>query len=83
MLSRDKLAPMALHVTPELEAKLEELAQRTHRDKAELLEEAVNNLVAYDQWFVRKVEGSIAAADAGQVVADEDVHGWIERRERS
>ena len=74
---------MALHVTPELEAKLEELARRTHRDKSELLEEAVNNLVAYDPWFVRKVESSIVAADSGQVVGDEDVRKWMDRRERS
>jgi predicted transcriptional regulator len=74
---------MAFHVTPDLEAKLDELAQRTHRDKSELLEEAVNNLVAYNQWFERKVNASQEAADQGDVVADEDVRGWLERRERS
>jgi predicted transcriptional regulator len=73
---------MAFHVTPELEAKLDELAQRTHRDKSELLEEAVNNLVAYNQWFERKVTASQEAADHGDVVADEDVRGWLEQRER-
>ena len=74
---------MALHVTPELEAKLEELAQRTHRDKNELLEEAVNNLVAYNQWFERKVSASAEAADRGELVADAEVREWLERRERS
>jgi predicted transcriptional regulator len=74
---------MAFHVTPDLEAKLDELAQRTHRDKSELLEEAGNNLVAYNQWFERKVNASQEAADQGDVVADEDVRGWLERRERS
>ena len=67
---------------PELEAKLDELAQRIHRDKSELLEEAVNNLLAYNQWFERKVGASQAAADHGEVVADEDVRGWLEQRER-
>ena len=80
---RAKLNLMAFHVTPDLEAKLDELAQRTHRDKSELLEEAVNNLVAYNQWFERKVNASQEAADQGDVVADKDVRGWLERRERS
>lgn len=74
---------MALHVTPELEAKLNELAKRTHRDQSELLEEAVNNLVAYNQWFESKVSASQQAADHGDVVADEDVRGWLDQRERS
>jgi predicted transcriptional regulator len=74
---------MALHVTPELEAKLEELAQRTHRDKSELLEEAVNNLLVYNQWFDCKVGASIDAANRGEIIADEDVRGWLDRRERS
>ncbi len=74
---------MAFHVTPELEAKLEELAQRTHRDTNELLEEAVNNLLVYNQWFERKVGASIEAANRGEIVADEDVREWLDRRERS
>ena len=80
---RDRLTLMALHVTPELEAKLEGLAQPTHGDKSELLEEAVNNLVGYSQCFARRVEGSIATADHGQCIADDEVRAWIEQRERS
>lgn len=60
---------MAFHVAPELEAKLDERAHRTHRDKSELLEEAVKNLVA--------------CKDHGDVVANGDVQGWLEQRERS
>lgn len=74
---------MALHVAPELEAKLEELAQRTHRDKNELLAEAVNNLVAYNQWFEGKVQASVEAADRGDLVDDQEVRAWLEQRERS
>ena len=44
-------------MTPETEAKLaNELAQRTHRGTEELLEEAVNHLVAYNEWFENKVK---------------------------
>jgi len=74
---------MELHIQPETEAKLNELAQRTHRDRSELLEEAVNHLLAYNEWLERKVNASIAAADRGEVVPNEDVRAWIRNRERS
>jgi predicted transcriptional regulator len=70
-------------MTPETEAKLNELAQRTHRGMEELLEEAVNHLVAYNEWFENKVRNSIAAAGRGEVVPDEEVRAWVEQRERS
>jgi predicted transcriptional regulator len=38
---------MELNMTPETEAKLNKLAERTHRDKDELLEEAVKRLLVY------------------------------------
>jgi predicted transcriptional regulator len=74
---------MAVHMTPETEAKLNELVERTHRGKEELLEEAVNHLIAYNGWFELKVKNSLAAAERGETVPDEDVRAWIEQRERS
>jgi predicted transcriptional regulator len=74
---------MELHMTPETEAKLNELAERTRRGTDELLEEAVHHLLVYNQWLERKVNNSLAAADAGEVVLNEDVLAWIDQRERS
>ena len=70
-------------MTPEIEAKLNELAERTHRAKDELLEEAVEHLFAYNEWFERKVRDSLAAAERGETIPDEEVRAWIEKRERS
>jgi len=77
------LRVMELHVTPETEAKLNELAERTHRGKEELLEEAVNHLVAYNEWLDRKVKDSLAGVERGETVSDEDVRSWMEQRERA
>jgi predicted transcriptional regulator len=55
---------MELTLAAETQAKLNELARRTHRGTDELLEEAVEHLVAYNSWFERKVSDSLAAADA-------------------
>ena len=74
---------MELYLSPETEAKLNELARRTQRGTDELVEEAVEHLVTYNDWLERKVSRSIAAAERGEAVADEHVREWIEQRERS
>jgi len=68
---------------PETEAKLNELARRTHRGTDKLLEEAVEHLVTYNGWFEHKVTASLAAAERGETVPDEQVRAWLEQRERS
>jgi predicted transcriptional regulator len=73
---------MELHLTVEAEAKLNQLAQRTRRDKDELLEEAINHLIAYNEWLEKEVKESLAAADRGEIVSNEEVRKWLEERER-
>jgi predicted transcriptional regulator len=73
---------MDLHLRPETEAKLNELARRTHRGADELVDEAVNHLVAYNEWFERKVKDSQEVVARGEAVPDEDVRAWLEGRER-
>jgi predicted transcriptional regulator len=73
---------MELHLTPEADAKLNDLARRTRRGTDELLGQAVDYLVAYNEWFERKVRNSMAAAEGNQTVPDEEVGAWLERRER-
>jgi predicted transcriptional regulator len=74
---------MEVPIRPETEAKLNELAQRTHRDRSELLEEAVDHLIAYNEWFERKVTSSLTAVERGEVVSDEEVRAWLASRKRS
>ena len=77
---------MATTLNPEMEAKLSQLAERTHRSKDEALEEALNQALAYNDWFETKVKEGLAAVERGEVVPDEDVLAWIEegeQRERS
>jgi predicted transcriptional regulator len=46
------------------------------------LGEAIDHLVAYRDWFERKVSDSRAAVEKGETVPDEQVVAWLERRER-
>ncbi len=73
---------MELRLPPETEAKLNDLARRTHKATDELLGEAVDYLVEYNEWFERKVRGSMDEVERGQTVPDEEVATWLEQRER-
>lgn len=74
---------MELDLTPETQARLNELALRTQRGTDELLEEAVDHLVAYNDWLGGKVGDSMAAAGRAETVPDEKVRAWLEQRERA
>lgn len=37
----------------------------------------------YHEWFEGKVKHSLAAAERGQLVADDEVRAWLEQRERA
>ena len=73
---------MELPLTPETEAKLNELARRTRRRTDELLGEAVDYLVSYNAWFERKVRDSIVSTEGTPPIPNEEVSAWLERRER-
>ena len=72
---------MERHLSPETEAKLNDLAVRTHRGTDELLEEAVDHLVTYNEWIEGKVNASIAAVERGETVSHAEVLSWLEQRE--
>ena len=69
---------MELHLKPETEAKLNDLARRTHRGADELLGQAVDYLVEYNEWFERKVSESIAASEKTKAIPDEEIRAWLE-----
>jgi len=70
---------MGLELTPELQAKLEEVAAQQGRDAQFLVREAVERLVDYDKWFVREVEKGLAQIERGEVLEHEEVGARIEK----
>ena len=44
--------------------------------------EANEQLVAYNEWFERKVKDSQAEVARAETVPDEEVRDWLEGRER-
>jgi len=70
---------MEVELTPELQAKLEEVAAQQGRDAQSLVREAVERLVDYDKWFVREVEKGLAQIERGEVLDHEEVGTRMEK----
>ena len=71
---------MEVHLSPDLQAKLAQLASQQGRDSEALVVEAVQRMVNYDEWFIREVEKGILAADRGEFVDHDEVRKRVERR---
>ena len=74
------LARMEVQLTPDLEAKLAQLASKSGRDKQVLAREAIQRLVDHDEWFVREVEKGLEAADRGELIEHDEIRKLIDRR---
>ena len=64
---------MDVNLTPEQESRLLHIAETTGRGTDEVVQEALENLFAYDEWFREKVGRSIGQVDRGEVISHEEV----------
>jgi len=71
---------MDVHLSPELQAKLERLAAQQGRDTESLVHETLERLVEYDEWFIREVDKGLAQVERGEVLEHEEVGTRIEKR---
>ncbi|HKD15534.1 MAG TPA: hypothetical protein VKE71_13445 [Candidatus Angelobacter sp.] len=71
---------MEIQLAPDIQAKLARLAAERGTDAQTLVQEAIERLVDYDEWFLREVEKGLAAADRGEFIEHEDVKKLIDRR---
>jgi len=75
---------MELHLKPDVEAKLSRMAAEQGRSAETLVEEAVERLVDYDEWFLREVETGVErgidAADHGELIEHSAIRKMIDRR---
>jgi len=73
---------MEVNLNPDLQARLTRLAADPGSDAGTLVQEAVERLLDYDEWFLREVREGVAAADRGELIDHEDVGRLIESRYR-
>jgi predicted transcriptional regulator len=71
---------MEVILNSDLQAKLARLAAERGRDTQELVQEAVERFVDYDEWFLREVEKGLSAADRGEFIEHTDIGKLINSR---
>jgi len=49
------------------------------RESAALVDEAVERLIGYDEWFLRQVEEGLAQIDRGEVIEHDEVTARMEK----
>ena len=70
---------MEVNLSPELQAKLERVAEQQGRNTESIVREAVERLLGYDEWFVREVEKGLAQIERGEVLDHKDVGARLEK----
>ena len=71
---------MEVPLTPDQQAKLSRMASAQGRAAETLVQEAVDHLLNYNDWFLREVDKGLAAADRGEFVEHDDIRKMIDRR---
>ena len=70
---------MEVHLTPDKEARLNEVAARTGKNAEQIVVEAVDRMLEYDERFVAAVEEGRASARRGNLLEHDEVVERIER----
>jgi predicted transcriptional regulator len=79
-LDRRKGAAMEVQFTQDQQTKLSRMAAAQGRAAETLVQEAVDRLLRYDEWFSQEVDKGLAAADNGEFVEHGDIRRMIETR---
>jgi predicted transcriptional regulator len=72
-----------VNFSPDKEARLRQLANRTGKDAEQLVDEAVDRLLEYDERFLAAVEEGRASARKGDLMEHDEVVKRIELMYRS
>jgi predicted transcriptional regulator len=69
---------MQVNIPPNLQAKLDRIAEKQGCAPESLVNEAIERLVEYDEWFIRQVEKGLAQVERGELMDHEEVVSRME-----
>jgi predicted transcriptional regulator len=69
---------MQVNLHPNLQAKLDRMAEKQGCAPESLVNEAIERLVEYDEWFIRQVDKGLAQVERGELLEHEEVVSRIE-----
>jgi len=70
---------MEINLSDAIKAKLSRAAAEQGKKEESLVQEAVERLVDYDDWFMRQVEKGLAQIERNETVKEEEVGARIEK----
>jgi predicted transcriptional regulator len=70
---------MEVHLTPEKEARLQEIAAWQAKDTAQLLQEAVDRLLDEDAGFMASVQEGLDSLDRGEYLTEDEMDARVEK----
>jgi predicted transcriptional regulator len=70
---------MEVHLSPDKEARLREFASRAGKDAAEVVTEAVDRMLDYEERFLAAVEEGRASVRRGELLEHDEVVERIEQ----
>ncbi len=74
--------PITLRLDPKLTKKLDKLADATQRSRSFLLNEAVKEYLALNEWQISEIKQALQEADAGDFASDEEVEQAFKKLRR-
>ena len=70
---------MEVHFTPELQAKLDRIAEENHSVPDNYVQQLVESYLDHDAWFRHKVNASVDRLDRGEFLTHEEVGSRLEK----
>ena len=70
---------LTVRIPEEIKAKLDKLAQATHRSKSFLAEEAIARYIDLEAWQVGEIEQAIQEADRGDFAKPSDMADLLKK----
>jgi predicted transcriptional regulator len=78
-----KSTPVSVRLSPDLNDRVGAIATALDRPKSWVIEQAVQDFVAVQEWQLAAIDEGIKAAEAGRVIAHDDVVAWVQSWDRS
>jgi predicted transcriptional regulator len=72
-----EIPPLTIRLTPELEKQVAKAAKALNRSASWVIEQAVKEFVAVQEWHLAAIDEGIQDADAGRVIRHDDVAAWL------
>jgi predicted transcriptional regulator len=73
----NKVTPLTVQLDPAISVRLATVAEALDKPESWVVEQAVKDFVAVQEWQLAAIQDGIAQADAGRLIPHEEVVAWV------